>query len=99
MLILARKEDESIVIGDEIVIKVVSIDRGTVKLGFEAPPQYIILREELKEMVASKNKESISKDVEKKGLEALRKALPHKDVLSSISIKNLKKIEDSQKDS
>lgn len=78
MLILARKEDESIVIGDEIVIKVVSIDRGTVKLGFEAPPRYVILREELKAMVASKNKESISENVEKTGLDALRKNLPKK---------------------
>ncbi|MDE7217861.1 MAG: carbon storage regulator CsrA [Helicobacter sp.] len=93
MLILARKEDESIVIGDEIVIKVVSIDRGTVKLGFEAPPRYVILREELKELVANKNKESIVKDVEKKGLDALRKALPHKDIAPNVSMKSLRKLE------
>ncbi|MDE7317939.1 MAG: carbon storage regulator CsrA [Helicobacter sp.] len=93
MLILARKEDESIVIGDEIVIKVVSIDRGTVKLGFEAPPRYVILREELKELVANKNKESIVKDVEKKGLDALRKVLPHKDVAPNVSMKSLRNLE------
>ena len=93
MLILARKEDESIVIGDEIVIKVVSIDRGTVKLGFEAPPRYVILREELKELVANKNKESIVKDVEKKGLDALRKALPHKDITPNVSMKSLRNLE------
>lgn len=93
MLILARKEDESIVIGDEIVIKVVSIDRGTVKLGFEAPPRYVILREELKELVANKNKESTVKDVEKKGLDALRKVLPHKDVAPNVSMKSLRNLE------
>ncbi len=89
MLILARKEDESIVIGDEIIIKVVSIDRGTVKLGFEAPPQYIILREELKEMVVNKNKESISRDIAPKSLDALRKSLPKKE--ENPSIKKLTK--------
>ena len=93
MLILARKEDESIVIGDEIVIKVVSIDRGTVKLGFEAPPRYVILREELKELVANKNKESIVKDGEKKGLDALRKALPHKDITPKVSMKSIRNLE------
>lgn len=55
MLILSRKEEESIVIGDQIVIKVVSIDKGSVKLGFEAPPHMLILREELKKAVASEN--------------------------------------------
>ncbi|MDE6979510.1 MAG: carbon storage regulator CsrA [Helicobacter sp.] len=98
MLILARKEDESIVIGDEIVIKVVSIDRGTVKLGFEAPPRYVILREELKELVANKNKESTVKDVEKKGLDALRKVLPHKDAVSNVSMKSLRKLEGKKDD-
>ena len=59
MLILSRKQDESIVIGDNIVIKVVSIDRGSVKLGFEAPPKTLILRAELKEAVMSENKKAI----------------------------------------
>ena len=39
MLILSRKEEESVVIGDNIIIKVISIDKGNVKLGFDAPPQ------------------------------------------------------------
>ena len=34
MLILSRKQEESIVIGNDIIIKVVSIDKGNVKLGF-----------------------------------------------------------------
>ncbi len=55
MLILSRKEEESIVIGDEVIIKVISIDKGSVKLGFEAPPHMLILREELKEAIANEN--------------------------------------------
>ncbi len=59
MLILSRKQDESIVIGDNIKIKVIAIDRGNVKLGFEAPPNTLILRAELKEAIMSENKKAI----------------------------------------
>lgn len=59
MLILSRKQDESIVIGDNIMIKVVSIDRGSVKLGFEAPPKMLILRAELKDAVIKENKKAV----------------------------------------
>lgn len=58
MLILSRRPDESIVIGENITIKVISIDRGSVKLGFEAPPSTLILRAELKEAIASENKKA-----------------------------------------
>lgn len=61
MLILSRKENESISIGDNIVIKVVSIDKGNVKLGFEAPPNLLILREELKLAILEENKKSLSR--------------------------------------
>jgi carbon storage regulator CsrA len=33
MLVLTRKIDESIVIGDNIVVKVIAIENGNVKLG------------------------------------------------------------------
>ena len=56
MLILSRKENESITIGDDIIIKVVSIDKGSVKLGFEAPPEMLILRQELKIAIQEENK-------------------------------------------
>lgn len=58
MLILSRRPNESIVIGENITIKVISIDRGSVKLGFEAPPSTLILRAELKEAIASENKKA-----------------------------------------
>lgn len=61
MLILSRKADESIVIGDNITLKVVSIDKGVVKLGIEAPSNVSILRSELLDAVEQSNKEASAK--------------------------------------
>ena len=47
MLVLSRKEDQSIVIGGEIVISVVDIGRGRVQLGVTAPPHMTVHREEI----------------------------------------------------
>ena len=60
MLVLARKEGESIMIGDDIKLKVISIDKNSVKLGIDAPNEVTILREELLAQVATSNKESTS---------------------------------------
>ncbi|MFM7129834.1 MAG: carbon storage regulator CsrA [bacterium] len=49
MLVLSRKMNESIVIGDNIVITVVKVDRNTVRLGIEAPPEVKVFRQELLE--------------------------------------------------
>jgi len=55
MLVLARKLDESIVLGDDIIIKVVSIDKGVVKLGIDAPKKISIVRSELLEDIKDAN--------------------------------------------
>jgi len=49
MLILTRRKEESIIINGDIKITVLGTDRGVVKLGFEAPSEVIIMREELLE--------------------------------------------------
>lgn len=56
MLILSRKQDESIVIGDSITLKVIAIDKGVVKLGIDAPSHIRILRSELIRAVEDSNK-------------------------------------------
>ncbi|HHT28022.1 MAG TPA: carbon storage regulator CsrA [Firmicutes bacterium] len=47
MLVLTRKRDESIVIGDDIKITVVDVRGDQVKLGIEAPREISIHREEV----------------------------------------------------
>jgi len=51
MLVLSRKKDESIVIGD-IVITVLEIRAGKVRIGIEAPAEVAIFRKELLESKA-----------------------------------------------
>ncbi|NUQ65811.1 MAG: carbon storage regulator [Pirellulales bacterium] len=46
MLILSRKRDEQIVIGDGIIITVVSIRGGKVRIGIEAPSNVSVCRRE-----------------------------------------------------
>ncbi|MGD9969888.1 MAG: carbon storage regulator CsrA [Sulfuricurvum sp.] len=58
MLILSRKADESIVIADTITVKIVSIDKGVVKLGIDAPSDIRILRSELVRAVKQCNQEA-----------------------------------------
>lgn len=47
MLVLGRKSGESIVIGDDIVITILGVDRDQVKIGVKAPREIRILREEV----------------------------------------------------
>ncbi|HIC44333.1 MAG TPA: carbon storage regulator CsrA [Sulfurimonas sp.] len=58
MLILSRKLEEAIWLGDNIKIKIMGIEKGSVKLGIEAPSDVTILRQELKDAVADYNKQS-----------------------------------------
>jgi carbon storage regulator len=47
MLVLSRKQGESIQIGDNITIKIVSVGQGRVKIAIDAPSNVTILRQEL----------------------------------------------------
>ena len=53
MLILTRKTDQGIVLGDDIVVRVLAVDGDRVKLGITAPRSVIVLREELSGFLAS----------------------------------------------
>jgi len=48
MLVLSRRDGEQILVGDDVVIKVLSIAGGRVRVGIEAPRNVSIRRSELK---------------------------------------------------
>jgi carbon storage regulator len=52
MLVLTRKKNELIQIGNQIVVKVISTGRGKVKLGIDAPANVRVLRAELANIVS-----------------------------------------------
>jgi carbon storage regulator len=47
MLVLSRKVGERIQLGDKITVTLVKISGNMVRLGIEAPPQMVVVREEL----------------------------------------------------
>ena len=55
MLVLTRKSDESIYIGDEITITVVEIKGNSVRLGIKAPEKLKIYRKELYDRIKKEN--------------------------------------------
>jgi carbon storage regulator len=48
MLVLSRKLGERLLIGQDVTITILSMERGRVRLGIEAPTQLRVLREELR---------------------------------------------------
>lgn len=60
MLILNRKPGESIIIDDDIEIKILESSDGRVKIGIDAPKEITILREEIYREVEEENKKSLT---------------------------------------
>ena len=61
MLILQRKTGESVMIGDEIEVSVLSVEAGRVRLAIQAPKSVSILRSELK-IAAEVNREAAGEE-------------------------------------
>jgi carbon storage regulator len=51
MLVLSRQRDESIVIGDNVVVTIVDIRGDKVRLGIEAPGEVTVHRQEVYEAI------------------------------------------------
>jgi carbon storage regulator len=58
MLILARRTNESIVIGDDIEVSIVDIKGDQVKLGIKAPRQVKVYRREVFEAIQEENRQA-----------------------------------------
>lgn len=56
MLVLSRQRNESIIINDNIIVTILSIDGDQVKLGIQAPQDIAIFRQELWEAIRDQEK-------------------------------------------
>jgi carbon storage regulator len=61
VLVLTRKTNESIVIGDQIVVTVVEVRGDQVKVGISAPPQIAVHRREVWEEIRKGNLKSTAR--------------------------------------
>ena len=60
MLVLSRKIDESIMIGDQIELKILSVEGDQVKIGIVAPKSVKVYRTEVYESIQQQNKEALN---------------------------------------
>lgn len=66
MLVLSRKRDQSIMVGEEIRITIVDVRGDTVQLGIDAPRKIGIYREEIYAAIQSANAEAAEEAAEAK---------------------------------
>jgi len=84
MLVLKRKEGQSIIIGGEIVVKIIEVEGRSVKIGIEAPKHINIVREELLEKAKEKVKQAVESAVKSAGeIEVEKKKIGSKEVEES----------------
>ncbi len=62
MLVLSRHRDESIIIGDDIVVTVVDIRGDKVRLGIAAPIEISVHRREVYEAIQRENRQAARLD-------------------------------------
>ena len=76
MLVLTRKLNESVMIGDEIEICILDIRGEKVRLGIKAPREIMVHRKEIYEEIRKANEEAARSSLEM--AEALEKAISNR---------------------
>ena len=76
MLVLSRREDESIIINDDIEIKIIGVKQDQVKIGIIAPKSVKIYRKEIYDEIQNEN---ISAANTSSDLDKLKDALSKKE--------------------
>jgi carbon storage regulator len=59
MLILSRRRDETIRIGENVLLKIVSVKDGRVRIGIDAPKDIPIARGDMKKKKPSEQDENV----------------------------------------
>lgn len=72
MLVLSRKKDETLMIGENIEITIIDIEDGKVKIGIKAPKEVKINRKEIFDKIMDENKSSLES---KSNLSELKKLI------------------------
>ena len=75
MLILSRRAGESVTIGNDIVVKVVSVSGNQIRLGIVAPREVRVLREEIFNAVQKENRAAANASDSNRRLEDAYKQL------------------------
>jgi carbon storage regulator len=77
LLVLSRKKGEKIRINDNIIIEILEVNGGIVKIGFTAPQQIKIYRDELYLKIVEEN--MMAKAVKKEEIDAILRELKEDD--------------------
>ena len=76
MLVVTRKRDEKLIIGNEIEIQVLRIGRDNVRLGIKAPAHISIYRHEIYEAIKNQNVSAVESQIpDKAALEKIAESL------------------------
>ncbi len=76
MLILTRKQGESLTIGEQIKITILGVFGRQVRLGIDAPPEVVVHREEVYVKIQEENREAVQ--AQESDLEKMKKLLAEK---------------------
>ncbi len=81
MLVLTRKLEQSVMIGDDIEVRVLGIHGEQVRLGFSAPTSVPVFRKEIFEAIQEENRQAAS--MNEKGLSAITGSIGKRNAMNT----------------